>query len=46
MLYVTCFCLFLLASFVLLVAMIGVIVLTQEIEPLTKKQDLFIQINR
>lgn len=46
MLYVTCFCFFLLASFVLLVAMIGVIVLTQETEPLTKKQDLFIQINR
>nr|YP_010461278.1 NADH dehydrogenase subunit 6 [Trochocyathus caryophylloides]UUF92222.1 NADH dehydrogenase subunit 6 [Trochocyathus caryophylloides] len=45
-LYVTCFCLFLLASFVLLVAMIGVIVLTQEKEPPTKKQDLFIQINR
>nr|YP_010461264.1 NADH dehydrogenase subunit 6 [Heterocyathus sulcatus]UUF92195.1 NADH dehydrogenase subunit 6 [Heterocyathus sulcatus] len=45
-LYVTCFCLFLLASFILLVALIGVIVLTQETEPLSKKQDLFIQINR
>lgn len=45
-LYITCFCLFFLAGFVLLVAMIGVIVLTQEVEPLTKKQDLFIQINR
>uniref|UniRef100_UPI00315D761D NADH dehydrogenase subunit 6 n=1 Tax=Madrepora porcellana TaxID=3134087 RepID=UPI00315D761D len=45
-LYVACFCLFLLASFVLLVAMIGVLVLTQETEPLSKKQDLFIQINR
>nr|YP_010585878.1 NADH dehydrogenase subunit 6 [Plerogyra sinuosa]UZY20661.1 NADH dehydrogenase subunit 6 [Plerogyra sinuosa] len=46
MLYVTCFCLFFLISFVLLVAMIGVIVLAQEAESLTKKQDLFTQINR
>nr|AOS52973.1 NADH dehydrogenase subunit 6 [Stylophora pistillata] len=45
-LYVSCFCLFLLASFILLVAMIGVIVLTQETEFLSKKQDLFFQINR
>nr|YP_007317710.1 NADH dehydrogenase subunit 6 [Platygyra carnosa]AFW98772.1 NADH dehydrogenase subunit 6 [Platygyra carnosa] len=45
-LYIPCFCLFFLAGFALLVAMVGVIVLTQELEPLTKKQDLFIQINR
>nr|YP_010554979.1 NADH dehydrogenase subunit 6 [Crispatotrochus rubescens]YP_010554992.1 NADH dehydrogenase subunit 6 [Crispatotrochus rugosus]UYP50959.1 NADH dehydrogenase subunit 6 [Crispatotrochus rubescens]UYP50972.1 NADH dehydrogenase subunit 6 [Crispatotrochus rugosus] len=45
-LYVVCFCLFILASFILLVAMIGAIFLTQETAPLAKKQDLFFQINR
>nr|YP_010128076.1 NADH dehydrogenase subunit 6 [Gardineria hawaiiensis]QPP20603.1 NADH dehydrogenase subunit 6 [Gardineria hawaiiensis] len=49
-LYIICYYLFVLASFILLVAMIGAIVLTQEIglevEPMAKKQDVFFQISR
>nr|YP_010934334.1 NADH dehydrogenase subunit 6 [Polymyces wellsi]WKV24908.1 NADH dehydrogenase subunit 6 [Polymyces wellsi] len=49
-LYIACCYLFILASFILLVAMIGAIVLTQEIGsevgPLVKKQDIFFQTSR
>ncbi|CAH3196779.1 unnamed protein product [Porites evermanni] len=49
-LYITCYYLFILASFVLLVAMIGAIVLTQEVGsevgPLVKRQDIFFQTSR
>nr|YP_654373.1 NADH dehydrogenase subunit 6 [Nematostella sp. JVK-2006]ABG02347.1 NADH dehydrogenase subunit 6 [Nematostella sp. JVK-2006] len=49
-LYTDCYYLFILASFILLVAMIGAIVLTQEIGsevgPAAKKQNIFSQISR
>ena len=49
-LYTDCYYLFILVSFILLVAMIGAIVLTQEIGieigPTSKKQDIFAQTSR
>nr|YP_009139540.1 NADH dehydrogenase subunit 6 [Discosoma nummiforme]AKF78551.1 NADH dehydrogenase subunit 6 [Discosoma nummiforme] len=49
-LYIACYYLFILASLILLVAMIGGIVLTQEVGaevgPLAKKQEIFLQTSR
>ena len=49
-LYITCYFLFILASFILLVAMVGAIVLTQEtgleVGPAVKRQDIFFQTSR
>nr|YP_009029637.1 NADH dehydrogenase subunit 6 [Astreopora myriophthalma]AHY04505.1 NADH dehydrogenase subunit 6 [Astreopora myriophthalma] len=49
-LYIACYYLFILASFILLVAMVGAIVLTQEIGlevgPMVKRQDIFFQTSR
>jgi NADH:ubiquinone oxidoreductase subunit 6 (subunit J) len=49
-LYTDCYYIFILVSFILLVAMIGAIVLTQEIGtevgPTAKKQDIFVQTSR
>nr|YP_004581256.1 NADH dehydrogenase subunit 6 [Fungiacyathus stephanus]AEG79854.1 NADH dehydrogenase subunit 6 [Fungiacyathus stephanus] len=49
-LYIACYYLFILASFILLVAMIGAIVLTQEIGSevgsMVKRQDIFFQTSR
>lgn len=46
MLYTDYYYLFLLASFILLAAMIGAIVLTHDIRVEIKRQDSFIQISR
>ena len=49
-LYIACYYLFILASLILLVAMIGGIVLTQEVGsevgPMAKKQEIFFQTSR